>query len=405
MIKITKNQFSFVVLLGLLSVLFQCNDTSNKISNITTEISIPLANEANIVIKNNEDILKLANEIKLETAQECLITTIRDVSATDSYIIVIDENDPLPMLFDYHGRFIRKIGKKGRGPGEIDDNKMTIVTDSTILVLTSSFIINEYTLEDKYIGSINLEEDYLLCSVFHHYRNSLYVACQGRNSNHLILGKINLQKNELKDLYSLSTKEEEYNHSGKFIIHRQKAVFNKDEAYLFRTNEYKIHYWKADVYQGYFTNEYHKYHFFNDYSFTYKYTFQEFQNSKHYEGYRTSDKIDKIFVLDNNYLLVDIFSLDGAKIANESIGKVKVYHGFIGFNDLIDIKNKIIYSQIPKLISHFVGSYKDQIISWKPNFPIDPNKREELQNPTILFYKLNSSILNKNTPPIPQQTN
>jgi hypothetical protein len=56
--------------------------------------------------------------IPLETADECLIGFIDDVHFSKNYTVVIDSNPNQILLFDRTGKFIRKIGSKGQGPGE-----------------------------------------------------------------------------------------------------------------------------------------------------------------------------------------------------------------------------------------------------------------------------------------------
>jgi hypothetical protein len=55
--------------------------------------------------------------IKLETKDECLIDYINKVYFIEAGILIIDRQQGI-MLFDNNGGFIRKIGNRGRGPGE-----------------------------------------------------------------------------------------------------------------------------------------------------------------------------------------------------------------------------------------------------------------------------------------------
>jgi hypothetical protein len=54
--------------------------------------------------------------IVLETAPDAMLMTIAFVDISDKHIIVADRDKCL--LFSRSGKFISKIGSKGRGPGE-----------------------------------------------------------------------------------------------------------------------------------------------------------------------------------------------------------------------------------------------------------------------------------------------
>jgi hypothetical protein len=51
----------------------------------------------------------------LETTPDAMLMDIRFLDISDDYILVSDRDKCL--LFDRSGRFISKIGSKGRGPG------------------------------------------------------------------------------------------------------------------------------------------------------------------------------------------------------------------------------------------------------------------------------------------------
>lgn len=58
--------------------------------------------------------------IELETTDECLIGDVRLIFNSDDYIIVFDgkHDENKVLLFDATGHFIRRISKRGQGPGE-----------------------------------------------------------------------------------------------------------------------------------------------------------------------------------------------------------------------------------------------------------------------------------------------
>ena len=69
-----------------------------------------------------DDLLNLIDSIqvfKLETNEDCLIGTVSKIMFDEDYLYVLDEGVS-EALFKYtcSGKFVQKIGNKGRGPGE-----------------------------------------------------------------------------------------------------------------------------------------------------------------------------------------------------------------------------------------------------------------------------------------------
>ena len=72
--------------------------------------------------------------IKLETNNDCTIRKISSCFFTDS-LIFISNKDHL-LMFSKDGKFIRKIGNPGRGPGEIDRIRtMTLLPDKKLIAV------------------------------------------------------------------------------------------------------------------------------------------------------------------------------------------------------------------------------------------------------------------------------
>lgn len=56
--------------------------------------------------------------ISLETTDNCLIGKVKDVVIADSFIFVLNNNPSAIYIFDRSGKYLRKIDRKGEGPGE-----------------------------------------------------------------------------------------------------------------------------------------------------------------------------------------------------------------------------------------------------------------------------------------------
>ena len=107
--KISTRAFFFVILLVLVS----CNN-NDKLG----FLSIPVDSNEDNSLKLSE-ISESVEAIELEVTDESLISSVMDVLYTDNYYIIRDRKNL--MSFDKKGKFIRKIGSVGQGPGEYEN--------------------------------------------------------------------------------------------------------------------------------------------------------------------------------------------------------------------------------------------------------------------------------------------
>ena len=63
------------------------------------------------------DIADEVQYIPLETNSECILSKGYTIVPTKDYFFIADGEKPL-FVFDREGKFVRKIGKVGKGPGE-----------------------------------------------------------------------------------------------------------------------------------------------------------------------------------------------------------------------------------------------------------------------------------------------
>lgn len=137
---------------------------------VTIDLDKGLGNKKEIVLSQ---IATDIQYIPLETIEECLITTVNQVFTFKDKIVVFDERQKNIYLFNTTGKFIRRIGKKGVGPGEYNEAFRVIFNDkdSTILVKDRENIF--YGLDGNFIrkkarfpemGQINFLDDYIVFS-------------------------------------------------------------------------------------------------------------------------------------------------------------------------------------------------------------------------------------------------
>jgi hypothetical protein len=121
---------------------------------ISDDLPVPLSDIADNVMK-----------IELETTDECLLDNVRQVELFENYLLVKDRSTFL-YVFDMQGRFIRRIGMKGNGPGEYSfclsflldeqNKKISLWTNIGILLydIEGNFL-EKIPLRPSWSGSIN----------------------------------------------------------------------------------------------------------------------------------------------------------------------------------------------------------------------------------------------------------
>lgn len=113
--------------------------------------------------------------IQLETVDDCLIGKVRDVIIADSFIFVLDRNPSAIYIFNRSGKYLRKIDRKGEGPGEYpliyqftyNKKRQSISVYSTLV-----YKIIEYDLYGNLINEFKL--DYFIADL-HQFDNGDYL--------------------------------------------------------------------------------------------------------------------------------------------------------------------------------------------------------------------------------------
>lgn len=134
-------------------------------------------------------ITKRIEYIPLQTIPESLLGEVNKIAISDSFIFVSDFEKL--MQFDRQGKFIRKVGSNGRGPGEYVhifditvDNKQTVV----YILSTRTKDLLSFDFRGNFIKSFKLQESSLE-----------FIA---DTSNHLLFQMSNLGKPEGTKSYS-----------------------------------------------------------------------------------------------------------------------------------------------------------------------------------------------------------
>jgi hypothetical protein len=134
-----------IFIISLSSLLFSCNNEKKKQSE---ESEINKKNLINLKIKGDihnllqiDSIFNDITTIPLETKEECLIKEIVKVLFHGNKMFLQDEAQKL-LVFDTNGKFLKEIGKKGKGPGEfLELRDFDIDKDGNIYILDRKQIL------------------------------------------------------------------------------------------------------------------------------------------------------------------------------------------------------------------------------------------------------------------------
>ncbi len=148
----------------LLLLGFSCNTTQEKAqpssfnSDAETEypIHIDLAKHKEKDFLNVSEFADSILYIPLETTPESLIKEIVSIWLNDSIVIIAHKFGLLK--FDINGKFIKKIGTQGKGPGEyVSIFDFTVIRDTIYLSPTDGRRFLRYTLDGLYCDKIELK--------------------------------------------------------------------------------------------------------------------------------------------------------------------------------------------------------------------------------------------------------
>lgn len=148
-----------IILFLFLSNIQGQNTTSSKI--FTIPLTDNISNKSVIGLK---EITNKIEYVKLEFSPESIVGRIVLLSATERYFFVYDMRGVYQ--FSRQGKFVRKIGKQGRGPGEyVDIKEMTADEGSQRFYILCNFVkqILVYDFDGNYLYQIPLKDDFINC--------------------------------------------------------------------------------------------------------------------------------------------------------------------------------------------------------------------------------------------------
>ncbi len=181
--------------LFLISCLTSKEETTTPIDRIRT-VYLDMPREEGIKAST---VFKSVRPIILETREDVLIGYVRDTYITDKYIIVHDNSPDAIFVFDLEGRFLRKIGSVGSGPGDytrISDfavdkerNELYILDSSKQRIIKYNILSGEFILS---ISPKKLQDP----KHIQYANNSLYIDSNYKTNEQKLVYKINMENGE-----------------------------------------------------------------------------------------------------------------------------------------------------------------------------------------------------------------
>lgn len=146
--------------------------------------------------------------VKLETTSESLIGGLMGRNPAiqiDGYYLISQRESP-PLLFDSNGKFVRKIGSIGRGPGELTSEYSVVANpgDKQIYILTNfGRDIRVYDLDGQFVRDVKVDR----LHTFNLVKKDLFIGAvvtnpfdEGRSYNYLLFNS----KGETISTYKIS---------------------------------------------------------------------------------------------------------------------------------------------------------------------------------------------------------
>jgi hypothetical protein len=151
----------YILILYIVSILFSCTPNYNNIKENKDVHTIELESSGNLRDLNTTLFCKEAVALLLEDNERSKIGSIDKIEIIDNEIYIMDQMVARSLfVFDLKGKFIRRVGQVGKGPGEyLNIIDFTVdAKENSIFVLTYGKIL-KYSKNSKFIKSIDVDNN------------------------------------------------------------------------------------------------------------------------------------------------------------------------------------------------------------------------------------------------------
>jgi len=175
----------FAILIIASVFLIKCTSKKANQDN-KTEVNDRIVSQVLHFPKSGEDTLKVSYfadtviYIPLETTKESFIGFIEQLWMNDSVILINNFGGGL-LMFQQNGKFIRQIGKQGRGPGEYGKyiNHFDVIRD-TIYISSTGRRFLRYTFDGAFCDEIKLNYEPVFFSTTADQKLACYEHADGK---------------------------------------------------------------------------------------------------------------------------------------------------------------------------------------------------------------------------------
>lgn len=197
------------ILIILITLQISCRGYQKELSKNEADFEVDVDTLVNKGVASISSYFKSVKPIILETSENNLIKSIDAIQVTNDYIFILDRQYKKLYCFNKAGKFIRKIGRPGNGPGEFNNiSDFTIVEDDKLIFVLDNYAskIHSYKFTGEHISSINI--DNTIDGIFGHIQysnNQLFTDYQPNKISPKeatpLLIKIDINSGKLLDEY------------------------------------------------------------------------------------------------------------------------------------------------------------------------------------------------------------
>jgi len=122
-------KYKFICLFALATILFSFQSKKKNLSESPgslTYIDVLQAFNTEKSFKMSE-MVKEVEIVQFETSSDAYFQNASSSTIGKKYILIADNGNNRVILFDRQGKFIRHIGRKGKGPGEFNRVKYVVM--------------------------------------------------------------------------------------------------------------------------------------------------------------------------------------------------------------------------------------------------------------------------------------
>ncbi|MDR0955218.1 MAG: 6-bladed beta-propeller [Rikenellaceae bacterium] len=147
-----------VLFLLFVPLFFSCGGGPSETSYVNEEntlvVSVPRPDYVNQHFFDAEKYADSVKFVRLETTDDNLISNVSELLFAEESIIVVDYPTASILFFDYNGHYLRKIQRRGRGPGEyLELSRVMLDADDNLIVYDAELrAMLYYDSEGKFLS-------------------------------------------------------------------------------------------------------------------------------------------------------------------------------------------------------------------------------------------------------------